>query len=58
MDKGKKVKEPKHNDSEQQGKDNKTYNFRSTSIRAKILTKKRGKEDNICLKLAHEKNSY
>ena len=38
-----KVEEPKYSDSEQQGKDNKTYNFRYTSTRAKIETKKRGK---------------
>ena len=32
------VEEPKYSDSEQQGKDDKTYNFRSTSTRAKIET--------------------
>ena len=32
----KKVEEPKYSDSEQQGKENKTYNFRSTYKRAKI----------------------
>ena len=37
------MEEPKYSDSEQQGKDNKTYNFRYTSTRAKIETKKRGK---------------
>ena len=36
---------PKYSDSEQQGKEGKTYNFRSTSTRAKIETKTRGKED-------------
>ena len=45
------------NDSEQQGKDDKTYNFGSTSTRAKIETKKRGKEDNINSELAQEENS-
>ena len=47
----------KYSDSEQQGKDNKTYKFRSTSTRAKIETKKRGKEDNINSELAQEENS-
>ena len=47
----------KYSDSEQQGKDDKTYNFRSTSTRAKIETKKRGKEDNINSELAQEENS-
>ena len=42
--------EPKYSDSEQQGKDNKTYNFRSTSTRAKIETKKMGEEDNTHMK--------
>ena len=42
--------EPKYSDSEQQGKDNKTYNFRSTSRRAKIETKKIGEEDNNHMK--------
>ena len=41
-----KVEEPKFSDNEQQGKDNKTYNFRSTSTRAKIETEKSEKEDN------------
>ena len=35
----------------------KTYNFRSTSTRAKIETKKSGKEDNINSELAQEDNS-
>ena len=48
---------PKYSDSEQQGKDDKTYNFRTTSTRAKIETKKRGKEDNINSELAQEENS-
>ena len=42
--------EPKYSDSEQQGKDNKTYNFRSTSTSAKIETKKMGEEDNTHMK--------
>ena len=33
------------------------HNFRSTSTRAKLETKKREKEDNINFELAHEKNS-
>ena len=52
-----KVEEPKYSDSEKQGKDKKTYNFRSSSIRAKSETKRRGKEDNINLPAAQEKNS-
>ena len=40
----KKGEGPKYNDSDQQGKDDKTYNFRSTSTRAKRETKKRGKK--------------
>ena len=36
------VEEPKFSDSEQQGEDDKTYNFRSTSGRALIETQKRG----------------
>ena len=48
---------PRYSDSEQQGKDDKTYNFRTTSTRAKIETKKRGKEDNINSELAQEENS-
>ena len=47
---------PKYSDSEQQGKYDKTYNFRSTSTRAKIETKKRGKEDNINSEQAQEDN--
>ena len=54
------MEEPKYSDSEQQGKDDKTYNFRSTSTRAnieilKIL--KRGEKDNINSELAQEENS-
>ena len=57
MDKGKKLgKNQSDNDSEQQGKDDKTYNFRSTSTRAKIETKKRWKEDNLNSELAQEEN--
>ena len=52
-----KVEEPKYSDGEKQGKDGKTYNFRSNSTRAKIETKKRGKEDNTSSKLAQEENS-
>ena len=52
------MEEPKYSDSEQQGKDNKTYNFRSTSTRAlQIETKKRGKEDNINSEQAQEESS-
>ena len=51
------VEEPKYSDSEQQGKDGKTYNFKKTSTRPKIQTKKRGKEDNINSELAQEENS-
>ena len=51
------MEEPKYSDSEQQGKANKTYNFRSTSTRAlQIETKKRGKEDNINSEQAQEDN--
>ena len=50
------MEEPKYSDSEQQGKDNKTYKFRSTSTRAKIETKKRGKEDKIKSELAQQEN--
>ena len=52
-----KVEGPKYSDNEHQGKDGKTYNFRSTSTRAKIETKKREKEDNINSELAQEENS-
>ena len=54
-----KVEEQQYSDSdgEQQGKDGKIYKFRSTSTRAKIEAKKRGKEDNINSELAQEKNS-
>ena len=48
---------PKYSDSEQQGRDGKTYNFRSTSTRAKIETKKRAKEDNINSDLTQSENS-
>ena len=52
------MEEPKYSDSEQQGKANKTYNFRSTSTRAlQIETKKRGKEDNINSEQAQEESS-
>ena len=51
------MEEPKYSDCEQQDKDDKTYNFRSTSTRAKIEIKKRGKEDNINSELAQEENS-
>ena len=47
---------PKYSDNEQQGKDDKTYNFRSTSTTVKIETKKRGKEDNINSELVQEDN--
>ena len=47
----------KYSDSEQQGKDDKTYNFRSTSTRAKIETKKREKEYNVNSELVQEENS-
>ena len=57
MDKEEKNEEPKYSDSEQQGEDSKTYNFRSTSTRAKIETEKKGKENNINSELAQEKNS-
>ena len=57
MDKGKKVEEPKHSDSKQQGKDDMTYNFKITSTRTKIETKKTEKEDNISSELAQEKRS-
>ena len=40
----KKGEEPKYNDNDQQGKDGKTCNFRSTSTRAKRETKKRGEK--------------
>ena len=49
--------EPKYSDSEKKRKANKTYNFRSTSARAKIENKKRGIEDNINPELAQQKNS-
>ena len=39
------------------GRDDKTYNSRSTNTRAKIETKKRGKEGNINSELAQEENS-
>ena len=50
-----KVEEPNYSDSEQQGKDDKIYNFRSTSTRVKIETKKKRKEDNINSELTQEK---
>ena len=51
------MEEPKYSDSEQQGKDHKTYNFRSTSTSVKIETKKMGGKDNINSELAQEENS-
>ena len=45
---------PKYSDSEQQGRDDKTYNSRSTNTRAKIEVKKRRKEDNINSELPQE----
>ena len=51
------MEEPKYNVSEQQVKDDKSYNFRSTSTRTKIETKKRRKEDNIDSGLTQEENS-
>ena len=51
------MEESKYSDSEQQGKDDKAYNFRNTSTRAKIEPEKRGKEDNINSELAQEENS-
>ena len=57
MGKKEKVEEPKYSDSDQQGQDNKTYNFSSTSTRAKIETKTREKEGNINSDPTHQKNS-
>ena len=51
------MEEPKYNVSEQQVRGDKSYNFRSTSTRAKIETKKRRKEDNIDSGLTQEENS-
>ena len=51
------MEESKYSDSEQQGKDDKAYNFRNTRTRAKIEPEKRGKEDNINSELAQEENS-
>ena len=48
------MEELKYSDSEQQDKDDKTYNFRNTSTRAKIETKKREKKDHINSELAQE----
>ena len=39
-----KMEEPKYSNNEQQGEDSKAYNFRSTSTRAKLEIKNRGKE--------------
>ena len=50
------MEETKYSDSEHQGEDNKPYNFISASTRAKVKTKKQGKEGNIILELAQEKN--
>ena len=47
------MKEPKYSDNDQSGEYNKTYNFRRTSTRPKIETKKRG----LNSKLTQEKNS-
>ena len=57
MGKKEKVEEPKYSDSDQQGQDNKTYNFSSTSTRAKIETKTREKEGNINSDPTHQNNS-
>ena len=51
------MEETKYSDREQQGKDDKTYNFRSTNTRAKIETKKRVKECNINSELVQQENS-
>ena len=51
------VEELKYSDNEQQGEENKTYSLRSTSARAEIETKKKGKEDNINSELPQKKNS-
>ena len=53
----KKMEEPKYSDNEKHRKDNKTYNYRSTSTRERIEMKMRGKEDNINSELAQEKNT-
>ena len=52
-----KLEEPKYSDNEQQGEKNKSYNFRSSSTRAKTETKNRGKEENTNSELAQKKNS-
>ena len=51
------MEEPKQSGSEQKGKNDKTYNFRNTSTRAKLETKNREKEDNIYSELPQYKNS-
>ena len=51
------MEESKDCDSEQHGKDDKTYNFRSTSTREKIEMKTRGKEGNINSELAQEEST-
>ena len=51
------MEEPKYSGSEQKGKNDKTYNFRNTSTRAKLETKNREKEDNIYSELPQDKNS-
>ena len=51
------MEESQDSDSEQQGEDDKTYNFGSFSTREKIEMKKRGKEDNINSELAQEKST-
>ena len=53
----KKVEESKDSDREQQGKDDKAYNFRSAGTREKIEMKKKGKEDNTNSELAQEKST-
>ena len=51
------MEKPNYSDSEQQGGEDETYNFRSTSTREKIGTKKIGKEDNINSELAQKSNT-
>ena len=51
------MEEPKYSGSEQKGKNDKTYNFRNTSTRAKLETKNREKEDKIDSELPQDKNS-
>ena len=49
--------EPKYSDSEKKRKTNRSYNFRSTSARAKIENKKKGIEGNTNPELTQQKNS-